>query len=225
VTERWGMEGVPPSTVQIAAGAGDGLLRAISNHVPRGNLGRPDSPKGYGKSLRKLCGKQPCRVMADPGRPPIVGQSIDGRWEAPARCYADFRGLSGRRASTCAPACVSAPSETFPRLAHRRMASATSALVSCCSPSGVFLQTRSNATSIFARVRISKLLSIMALAHSRPDRWAIVREHLHVAQAARPGRAVDNVQHSTIFSIRNRTFTLQKARSLIFFMSSLQPQQ
>jgi hypothetical protein len=186
VTERWGMEGVPPSTVQIAAGAGDGLLRAISNHVPRGNLGRPHSPKGYGKSLRKLCGKQPCRVMADPGRPPIVGQSIDGRWEAPARCYADFRGLSGRRASTCAPACVSAPSETFPRLAHRRMASATSALVSCCSPSGVFLQTCSNATSISRQSPNIKTAFNHGIAHLLPDRCAIVRDHTRVAQAVRP---------------------------------------
>jgi hypothetical protein len=159
------------------------------------------------------------------GRPPIFGQSIDGGWEAHARCYADFRGFSERRANTRSPACVNAPSETFPRLAHRRMASATSALVSCCSPSGVFLQTRSNATSIFARVRISKLLCIMALAHSLPDRYAIVRDHSHVAQAARPRGAVDNVQHSIIFSIRNRTFSLPKARSLILFMSSLQLKQ
>jgi hypothetical protein len=49
---------------------------------------------------------------------------------------------------------------------------------------------------------------------------------IHTSRKLRgPGRAVDNVQHSMIFSIRNRTFSLQKARSLIFFMSSLQPQQ
>jgi hypothetical protein len=164
-----------------------------------------------GSPQESYTGSQSCRVMADlVGGHQSSARALDGGWEVPARCYADFRGLSERRANTRSPACVSAPSEAFPRLAHRRMASATSALVACCSPSGVFLQTRSNATSIFARVRISKLLSIVASAHSRPD-GALLSVIIHASRnRCALGRAVDNVQHSSTFSVPSRTFSLTR---------------
>jgi hypothetical protein len=176
-----------PQPSRLPASAGEGLLRAISTKSRQVSWGGRTRRRGMGSPQESYTGSQSCRVMADlVGGHQSSARALDGGWEVPARCYADFRGLSERRANTRSPACVSAPSEAFPRLAHRRMASATSALVACCSPSGVFLQTRSNATSIFARVRISKLLSIMASAHSRPDQYAIVRDHSHVAQAVRP---------------------------------------
>jgi hypothetical protein len=96
---------------------------------------------------------------------PRAGKEAAAPWprtrDAVGSPQACFLSEIARRASAASPASVKAPSVVCPFLAHVTMLSAIKDLNSWSAPSGLPLQIRSSAASMFARVRRSKLSRIM----------------------------------------------------------------